>query len=133
MFLNAGWLGGALYLAVVVATTLAGFLHALKDTPWRGPFIAVYAGFVGTAGEGIIIDTDHWRHFFVLSALVWGMMAAPRLVKVDPGAVGAGPALRSLVEITGRRHELARLGHILKEGVRRDALVFALVPSASCS
>jgi hypothetical protein len=24
--------------------------------------------------EGIIIDLDHWRHFYLLMALVWGLM-----------------------------------------------------------
>ena len=26
----------------------------------------------------MIIDTDHWRHFYVLMAIVWGLMAASR-------------------------------------------------------
>ena len=32
--------------------------------------------------EGLIIDLDHWRHFYLLMALVWGLMlsGAPRAV-----------------------------------------------------
>ncbi len=33
-----------------------------------------YACFVANALEGAIIDLDHWRHFYLLLALVWGMM-----------------------------------------------------------
>jgi hypothetical protein len=24
--------------------------------------------------EGLVIDLDHWRHFYLLMALVWGLM-----------------------------------------------------------
>jgi hypothetical protein len=26
--------------------------------------------------EGFIVDTDHWRHFFLILGLVWGLTAA---------------------------------------------------------
>jgi hypothetical protein len=26
--------------------------------------------------EGFVIDTDHWRHFFLLLGLIWGLAAA---------------------------------------------------------
>jgi len=32
--------------------------------------------FVGEAFEGLIVDTDHWRHFFLVLGLVWGLGAA---------------------------------------------------------
>jgi hypothetical protein len=32
--------------------------------------------FVGEAVEGFIVDTDHWRHFFLILGLVWGLTAA---------------------------------------------------------
>ncbi len=76
LFLSAGWLGGSIYLIVVVLTILLGFRHLLRATPTRPLFLIVYATFVATALEGLIIDTDHWRHFYVLLALIWGMMTA---------------------------------------------------------
>jgi hypothetical protein len=33
---------------------------------------------VATAFEGAIIDSDHWRHFYLMMGLLWGMMAAAR-------------------------------------------------------
>ena len=32
--------------------------------------------FVGEAVEGMIVDTDHWRHFFLVLGLVWGLSVA---------------------------------------------------------
>jgi hypothetical protein len=26
--------------------------------------------------EGLVIDSDHWRHFYPLMAMVWGMAVA---------------------------------------------------------
>jgi hypothetical protein len=26
--------------------------------------------------EGFVIDTDHWRHFFLLLGMIWGLAAA---------------------------------------------------------
>jgi O-antigen ligase len=76
MFLNAGWVGGLAYAAIVALALGLGFAHALKAAPTRPIFLVAYAAALGVAVEGLIIDTDHWRHFYVLLALVWGLMAA---------------------------------------------------------
>lgn len=76
--LNAGWIGGGAYWIVVGLTLVLGFRHAMQATPWRPLFIIAYAAFVATAFEGWIIDTDHWRSFYTLMAMIWGLMAAPR-------------------------------------------------------
>lgn len=78
MFLNAGWVGGFGYLAIVAITVIYGFVHALKRADHQGVYLVAYAAFVGLALEGAIIDTDHWRHFFILLALVWGLILAKR-------------------------------------------------------
>jgi len=75
-FLVYGWLGGAAYLALVVVTLAIGLRAALAPTRWQSYLIAAYAGFVGEACEGLIVDTDHWRHFFLLLGMIWGLTAA---------------------------------------------------------
>ena len=76
--LNAGWIGGGAYWIVTGLTLVLGFRHAMEATAWRPLFIIAYAAFVATALEGWIIDTDHWRSFYTLMAIVWGLMSAPR-------------------------------------------------------
>ena len=76
MLLNAGWLGGGIYWILVALTAVLGFRHALKATPTQPLFLIVYAAFMANAGEGIIIDSDHWRHFYLLAAMVWDLMSA---------------------------------------------------------
>jgi hypothetical protein len=31
------------------------------------------AAFIGMALEGLVIDSDHWRHFFLLMGMIWGV------------------------------------------------------------
>lgn len=89
-FLNAGWLGGILYLATVLATLIAGFRGCLRFGALQGPFIVATAAFVGLIIEGFVIETDHWRHFFVIAALIWGLadarppLIAPSRRRADP-------------------------------------------------
>jgi len=75
-FLVYGWLGGTAYLTIVLVTLLVGLRTVLVPTPWQFYLIAAYAVFVGEACEGIIIDSDHWRHFFLMLGLVWGLSVA---------------------------------------------------------
>jgi hypothetical protein len=75
-FLVYGWLGGAAYLALVVITLVFGLAMVATPTPWQYYLITAYAAFVGEAFEGLIVDTDHWRHFFLVLGMVWGLGAA---------------------------------------------------------
>jgi hypothetical protein len=75
-FLVYGWLGGAVYLTIVLLTFMIGLRCVLLPTPWQPYLIAAYATYIGEIGEGIVIDTDHWRHFFLLVGLVWGLSVA---------------------------------------------------------
>ena len=109
MFLNAGWVGGLLFLALVWSTVVWGLRHAFVRCASQPLFLVVYACFVANALEGAIIDLDHWRHFYLLLALVWGLMlgnegvrplasslslradttSARGLTPTPPGSVGA--------------------------------------------
>jgi len=71
-----GWLGGATYLTMILLTFMIGLRSMLLATPWQSFLIAAYAAFVGEAVESMIIDTDHWRHFFLIVGLVWGLSVA---------------------------------------------------------
>jgi O-antigen ligase len=75
-FLVYGWLGGASYLAMVALTLMIGFRNMLMQTPWQTYLIAAYAAFIGEVVESMIIDSDHWRHYFLIVGLVWGLSIA---------------------------------------------------------
>ena len=76
VFLNHGWIGGVSYIALVVLTIAVGFRAVFVPTPWRDATIATLAAYVGLALESFIVDTDHWRLYYLLVGMVWGMFAA---------------------------------------------------------
>jgi hypothetical protein len=75
-FMSGGWLSGICYPTLVFATVILGFRHLFVRVPWQRSYIAIFAAFLGTVGESFIIDTDHWRHFFMMLGAMWGMFAA---------------------------------------------------------
>ena len=75
-FMSGGWLAGVCYAALVFITVIIGFRHVFVRVPWQQAYLAIFAAFLGTVGEGFIIDTDHWRHFWMMVGAMWGMFAA---------------------------------------------------------
>jgi hypothetical protein len=74
-FMSGGWLAGVCYAALVFITVIVGFRHVFVRVPWQQTYLAIFAAFLGTVGEGFIIDTDHWRHFWMMMGAMWGMFA----------------------------------------------------------
>ena len=83
MFMNAGWLGGLLYIFSVVLTLYVAARGSLQLGALHGPFLIAGAAFAGVAFEGLVIDTDHWRHFFLLMGVIWGLADA-QVPALDP-------------------------------------------------
>ena len=75
-FMSGGWLSGVCYPALVFVTVLTGFRYVFVRVPWQPIYLAIFAAFLGTVGESFIIDTDHWRHFWMMLGLMWGMFVA---------------------------------------------------------
>jgi hypothetical protein len=77
-FMSGGWLGGATWFALTLVTLLLGLRHSFIRTPWQATYIATFAAFVGEVGESYVIDVQHWRHYFLLMGVLWGLMANNR-------------------------------------------------------
>jgi hypothetical protein len=75
-FMSGGWISGFSYAALIVLTLLVGLRFVFVATPWRPTYLVVYVAFAGLAGESLIIDSDHWRHYFLLLGVLWGLISA---------------------------------------------------------
>jgi hypothetical protein len=75
-FMSGGWISGLTYLALMLVTLAFGLRYVFVATPWQGAYIAVYCAFAGTFAESLIIDSEHWRHFYLLTGALWGLMLA---------------------------------------------------------
>jgi hypothetical protein len=75
-FLVYGWVGGVAYVLLLLTTFWVALRSVFVPTPWQPYLVATLAAFTGAVAEGFIIDTDHWRHFYLLVGLIWGLWAA---------------------------------------------------------
>ncbi len=76
--MDYGWLGFVSYLTLILWTLAGGFRILFRNRPWQPYLLCAYVVFIGHIGLGTVIDTDHWRHFYVLLGLIWGAMALER-------------------------------------------------------
>jgi hypothetical protein len=93
VFMVSGWIGALSYILLVLSTLLVGLRTIFVRTPWQTYMIVAYATFVGEVAEGFIIDTDHWRHFYLLLGMIWGMAAATRKYGRETSPPIAAPRL----------------------------------------
>src|SRR5215470_10002518 len=84
-FMSGGWLSGICYPALVFTTVITGFRHVFVRVPWQKTYLAIFAAF---------LDTDHWRHFWMMLGCMWGMFAAAQ--RYRPGAATSLPASTAL-------------------------------------
>lgn len=77
-FASYGWIGGFSYLSLIVATWVVGWPLVFSRSPVQRHAIAVWATFAVLCLQGVQIDTDHWRHFYLLLGLVWGLAVVAR-------------------------------------------------------
>jgi hypothetical protein len=94
-FMSGGWISGICYPALVFITVIMGFRHIFVRVPWQRAYLAIFAAFLGTVGESFIIDTDHWRHFWMMLGAMWGMFAAAQRYKASSDQALTAPAQAS--------------------------------------
>jgi hypothetical protein len=90
-FMSGGWISGICYPALVFVTVITGFRYVFVRVPWQRAYLAIFSAFLATVGESFIIDTDHWRHFWMMLGAMWGMFAAAERYK-STQTVSAGPS-----------------------------------------
>lgn len=71
-----GWGGGAMYYLLVILTLWKGIGAMRTPSPYRLIMIPLMATFTMLVGESAIIDSDHWRHYYLLVGLIWGIATA---------------------------------------------------------
>lgn len=90
VYLNAfaayGWLGGFSYILLAISTIFVGWRTIMSQTPVQVHALAVFCPLLTTILQGVQIDTDHWRHFYLLLGLIWGLYAATLRYEARPTA-----------------------------------------------
>ena len=71
----------------MAATTYVGWTLVFRRTPTQNHAIVLWSVLFVTILQGIQIDTDHWRHFYLLLGLVWGLAALKSPAPPAPAAL----------------------------------------------
>ena len=91
-FSSYGWLGGISYLAIILVTCAIGWRLVFQRTRVQSDAIAVWSCLFPQILQGFQIDTDHWRHFWMLMGILWGLAivaSRERAASRSPAAVSA--------------------------------------------
>ncbi|WP_245582487.1 O-antigen ligase family protein [Neorhizobium lilium] len=70
-----GWLGAVTYQIMLWSSLWFGFRYMLRERPWQPYLMIAWVLILGHAMIGNVIDTDHWRHFYMLLGMLWGGIA----------------------------------------------------------
>jgi hypothetical protein len=76
-----GWGGGAAIYGFILLTLWRGIGALAQRSPNRLLLIPLVTSFLCLAVEAAIIDIDHWRHFYLLGGLIWGVTAGYQVVR----------------------------------------------------
>ncbi|HEV7274989.1 MAG TPA: O-antigen ligase family protein [Devosiaceae bacterium] len=79
-----GWGGGLVFLLLMGITIWRGVSYLARPSPNRLLLIPLISVFIPLCIEAAIIDLDHWRHFFLVIGLIWGVTAAYDRVPKEP-------------------------------------------------
>ena len=72
VMVETGWIGGFAFVAFLFLTLWRGARYIRRSPSIDGPYIAIYACVLGVLIQSLFIDSTHWRHLFLLFAMLWG-------------------------------------------------------------
>lgn len=77
-FSSYGWLGGLTFIAFIATTLVISWRSVFLRTPFQAHAIVIFAALVPHLIQNFQIDTDRWRHLFMIYGLSWGLAAISR-------------------------------------------------------
>jgi hypothetical protein len=82
MYVNAfasyGWLGGLSFLAFTAMTLYVGWRLVFQRSPLQFHAIAIWSCLFPQMAQGLQIDSDHWRHLYLMFGCLYGLAASAR-------------------------------------------------------
>ncbi len=78
-FGSFGWSGGLAFILFFVVTLYYGWRVCLHRSAIQAEAIAVWSALFPQLLQGFQIDTNHWRHMFLMIACIYGLTAAERI------------------------------------------------------
>ena len=85
-FANGGWLGGAVFIGLVLTTGFVGFRLLARPSPVRAHAQIVWPALLMFFLQAFQIDIEKWRHVYMMLGMVWALEAAR--LRAPPPQVG---------------------------------------------
>ncbi|MBS7698833.1 O-antigen ligase family protein [Chelatococcus sp. YT9] len=118
-FASYGWLGGLSYLTLIIATWVIAWRTVFRRSPLQSHAIAVWSALIVIIIQGFQIDTDHWRQFYLMLGLTWGIAAASKtLSTASIPATGNALLLQGPQRQQALTYQTRALSHTPREGDR---------------
>jgi hypothetical protein len=76
VFVEKGWLGAISFTAFLAISFIRIFRLSLIPNPAQLTAQVLCASIVGLLVNTIVIDPLHWRHFYLVLGMAWGLIAA---------------------------------------------------------
>lgn len=73
---ESGWFGAVAFYVFLAMTLWRGFKFCRQPTAIQNAYITVFACTIGTLTQSLFIDSTHWRHMYLLFAMLWGPVLA---------------------------------------------------------
>lgn len=80
---ETGWLGGVAFCSFLIISVWQGFLFSMSRSKLQGLYIIVFACVLATLIQSMLIHSTHWRHLYLLLAMLWGPMIAKEKLAVE--------------------------------------------------
>jgi O-antigen ligase len=75
-FANGGWLGGIVFLGLVLSTSFVGFRLISVESPFRRHAQIVWPALLMFFLQAVQIDIEKWRHVYMMLGMIWALEAA---------------------------------------------------------
>lgn len=76
---ESGWGGAVSFLAFLLLTVRHAWRTAVVDWQYAPVAAVVFASLLGVLANSFFVDTLHWRHFWILLGVTWGLRGLWRL------------------------------------------------------
>ncbi len=76
VFVSGGLISLIGFVGLTIMTLRTGYRAVKLNPAYCGVLIVALGTFAGHVIEGLIIDSNHWRHLYIVMGLVWGLALA---------------------------------------------------------
>ena len=78
VLIESGWIGALAFYSFLILTFRKSIHFVFQPSEIQAVYIAVFASTAGLLLQSLFVDSHHWRHMYVLFAMLWGPLPAWR-------------------------------------------------------